>query len=477
MKNLIIDIVIFFKDENFISRVNNLKFPKNLNFNLIINDQFSNLQGDIIFVDSKDLKSLDFEQLKNNFNRIYAIATKFNKELFEKLYDLGVSDIIYYDFIDHEITTKISDYYNERLKFIENITLNRIIDKSKNSIVITDAKGNIEYVNEYFLKTTGYELEEVLGENTNILNSGEHEDQYYEKLWDKILKNKVWEGFFINKDKYGRYFYEEARITPIEFKDEGILNFVKIAKNVTKEKMLEDQLKVNTSVAIKVMESLFPEKYSQEIDFDYFVKQHNELGGDIITFDKNNNKFFISLIDITGHDLSSTLIAINAMSTMKDLNNEKSIDAIVNQINKNLFNINNHSGVSKYATGIFLEIDLDQGVIDYINAGHPDMIATDTEGALINYTSNNLMLGVVDSFSFITQSIAIESLEEIFVFSDGLIENLTVNYDRSIEILKTKYLDQYKRTDFNLKKFYNDLNFKGYSNDDISMFRIKFKPE
>jgi PAS domain S-box-containing protein len=454
--------------------VNNLKFPQHLNFNLIINDQFSAVQGDIIFVDSKDIETLDFERLKNNFNRIYAIAKKFNKDLFKELYNLGVSDIIYYNFIDHEITTKITDYYNERLKFIENITLNRIIDKSKNSIVITDADGNIEYVNDYFLKTTGYELEEVIGENTNILKSGEHEDRYYSNLWKKILKNKLWEGYFINKDKYGRYFYEDARITPIEFEDEGILNFVKIAKNVTQEKMLEDQLKINTSVAIKVMESLFPEKYAGAINFDYFVKQYNELGGDIITFDKNNNKFFISLIDITGHDLSSTLIAINAMSTMKDLNNEKSIGAIVDQINKNLFNINDHSGVSKYATGIFLEIDLDTGMIDYINAGHPDMIVTNNKDELVNYTSNNIMLGVIDSFTFNTQSIAIASVEDIFVFSDGLIENLNVNYDQSIELLKTRYLEKYKNPTFNLKQFYNDLNFQGYSNDDISMFRITF---
>jgi PAS domain-containing protein len=50
--------------------------------------------------------------------------------------------------------------------------LTRAIEYSANSVVITDNKGVIEYVNPKFSSVSGYDKEDVLGKTPSILKSG-----------------------------------------------------------------------------------------------------------------------------------------------------------------------------------------------------------------------------------------------------------------------------------------------------------------
>src|SRR5690606_17315075 len=77
---------------------------------------------------------------------------------------------------------------SEELK-IELNKLKKIIEHSPLSIVITDENGEIEYVNPWFCKVTGYSVEEALGQNPRVLKSGFTSALEYEELW-KTLKNK-----------------------------------------------------------------------------------------------------------------------------------------------------------------------------------------------------------------------------------------------------------------------------------------------
>lgn len=61
---------------------------------------------------------------------------------------------------------------NLKAREVELGKLSTAIEQSPGSIVITDTDGRIEYVNEAFLRTTGYSREEVIGQNPRILNSG-----------------------------------------------------------------------------------------------------------------------------------------------------------------------------------------------------------------------------------------------------------------------------------------------------------------
>ena len=116
------------------------------------------------------------------------------------------------------------------------------IEQSPASVVITDSKGNIEYVNPKFTEVTDYTFEEVKGRNPNVLKSGEHPAKYYKKLWETITKGNTWHGEFHNKKKNGELFWEEATIGPITNEKGEITHFIALKEDITERKDLAQKL-------------------------------------------------------------------------------------------------------------------------------------------------------------------------------------------------------------------------------------------
>ncbi|OPX35313.1 hypothetical protein B1H10_01515, partial [candidate division KSB1 bacterium 4484_188] len=121
--------------------------------------------------------------------------------------------------------------------------MTRIIEQAAEAVVITDIEGNIEYVNPAFEKITGYSFNEAHGKNPRILQSSEHTPEFYKELWDTITKGNIWRGMFINKNKKGKNYYEDAVIFPIKDDSGKIINYAKIARDITELKKAENSLR------------------------------------------------------------------------------------------------------------------------------------------------------------------------------------------------------------------------------------------
>lgn len=68
------------------------------------------------------------------------------------------------------------------------------IEHGSGSVIVTDVKGCIQYVNPAFVKITGYAREEAIGKNPRILKSGETPHGQYKQLWETIVSGNEWEG-------------------------------------------------------------------------------------------------------------------------------------------------------------------------------------------------------------------------------------------------------------------------------------------
>jgi len=117
------------------------------------------------------------------------------------------------------------------------------IEQSPVSIVITDPRGHITYVNHKFSECTGYSREEVLGKNPRILNARQCPAQMYQGLWSTITQGRVWRGEFCNKKKNKEIFWESATITPITNHKGEITHFLAFKEDVTEKRALESQLR------------------------------------------------------------------------------------------------------------------------------------------------------------------------------------------------------------------------------------------
>ena len=154
-----------------------------------------------------------------------------------------------------EVSSRVIDYRGEKavLSIARNITerkkaereltlLSTGINQAYDSVMITDINGNIEYVNPAFEQVTGYSYEEFIGKNPRILKSGRHSNEFYQAMWNTILKGDVWYGEFINKKKDGTIYNQETIINPVKNRNNEITNFVAIKRDITRKKELEEKI-------------------------------------------------------------------------------------------------------------------------------------------------------------------------------------------------------------------------------------------
>jgi PAS domain S-box-containing protein len=134
------------------------------------------------------------------------------------------------------------DITEEKQKELDLLRFSNVIKNTINPIQITDARGVMVYVNPAFERTSGYAKEELIGKNPNVLNSGKHSREFWRKVWEHILSGKVWVGHVENQRKDGTPFHTELVISPIVDADGRVVGFLGAHRDITEQKMLEQQL-------------------------------------------------------------------------------------------------------------------------------------------------------------------------------------------------------------------------------------------
>ena len=132
--------------------------------------------------------------------------------------------------------------------------LQTAVEQSGSSIVITDEKGTVQYVNPAFTRITGYSVGEMLGKNPRILKSDRHDKDFYNKMWSTISSGKVWHGRLCSKNKQGETFWEDATIAPVQDAKGKITHFIAIKNDVTKLVKLEEKLNQKVKELEGIME-------------------------------------------------------------------------------------------------------------------------------------------------------------------------------------------------------------------------------
>ncbi|EAR62396.1 EAL domain-containing protein [Neptuniibacter caesariensis] len=194
----------------------------------------------------------------------------------------------------------ISRDITEKRKAEERIlTLSQAVEQSPVSVVITNLKGEVEYVNSTFESVTGYSQAEVLGKDSSILKSGKTPPGRYADMWAKLVQGESWQGEFQNKKKNGEIFWEQAHIAPVLDAEGEVRHFLAVKQDVTKQKAQEEKILhqahfdgltelPNRFLAMHRLETMMHEaKRNQHqiavlfLDMDDFKKVNDTLGHDM----------------------------------------------------------------------------------------------------------------------------------------------------------------------------------------------------
>jgi len=121
-------------------------------------------------------------------------------------------------------------------------TLSQAIEQSPVSVVITDPKANIQYVNSAFEQLTGYSSAEAVGENPRMLKSGNTPREIYRELWQTITSGRTWQGEIQNRRKNGELFWEHANIAPVLDEAGKTLHYLAVKEDITLRKQQEKHI-------------------------------------------------------------------------------------------------------------------------------------------------------------------------------------------------------------------------------------------
>ncbi len=138
--------------------------------------------------------------------------------------------------------TVFEDITERKKAEAEHNRLMAAIEQSGEIIVITDAKGIIQYVNPAFCTVTGYSREEAVGKKPSILKSGQQDAAFYKTLWTTLSSGKTWQGRFVNKRKDGALYTEEATISPVLDATGEIVSYVAAKRDISEHLQLSEQL-------------------------------------------------------------------------------------------------------------------------------------------------------------------------------------------------------------------------------------------
>lgn len=340
------------------------------------------------------------------------------------------------------------------LVYIEDITqrkknweslrkLSSAVEQTADSVVITNNRGIIEYVNPAFEETTGYSREEVQGHTPQILKSGHHDRKFYDNLWRTIRSGKTYRNTIVNKKKNDQLYWAEQTITPMKDPDGNITNFVSVLKDITELRKKHEQ-EFQLHIAREVQQRLYNKTTVAMPGIDVAGATYSavETSGDFFDFIMMaDGSLGLVVGDVSGHGIASALIMATTRAYLRAFAKTHSDPAVLlDLLNRELVA---DLSTEQYVTLILARIDLKQNRLDYASAGHPPAYVLNHAGELkIELKSTGIPLGFIPDYKFVKgDSIQLNPGDILLFLTDGIFEarardGSQFGFDRTLDIIR-----------------------------------------
>jgi PAS domain S-box-containing protein len=127
-------------------------------------------------------------------------------------------------------------------------------------VSVTNAAGDIIYVNDTFVNISKYTRDELIGQNHRILKSGQQSAELFVDLWKTISAGGLWRGEIKNRAKDGSYYWVDTSIAPILDEAGKPERYIAVRFLVTDRKGAEEDLNKQTKAILNVLEDSQGEK-------------------------------------------------------------------------------------------------------------------------------------------------------------------------------------------------------------------------
>ncbi|EOY2072428.1 PP2C family protein-serine/threonine phosphatase [Vibrio alginolyticus] len=247
--------------------------------------------------------------------------------------------------------------------------------------------------------------------------------------------------------------------------------------------------------ASHLMEQLLPaESTIQNIQFSYVYKPCSQIGGDMLGYlelDEQHVAFYVC--DVSGHGISSALMAFSIQQTLSQSQGPDSITmelrddgycvsepaSVIERLNRRYQQTRNSQ---LYFTMAYAILNTKSGQLSYCTAGHPRILVWRASTKTMEQIGDdNFIVGAMQPMEYIGNQISLDEGDELWLYSDGLIEarqgeemfSLQRLASSIIAVCKLPVEDQVGDVFKKVQSWHNEDEF----DDDASLLQVKWHGE
>lgn len=186
-----------------------------------------------------------------------------------------------------------------RLKIAEAVT-----EATSEGVMITDARGIVQWVNSAFCRISGYDREEVIGEDAALLKSGIRGGDGQAPLWSEVRARGEWSGEMWNRRKDGEVYPEWLTLKAVRDDNGDPVRLVAVFSDISRHKRAEETIKHLTyydAVTRLPNRYLFHDRLSQTLD--RANRSGTLVAAVMISLDR-----FRTINETLGHSVGDTLL-------------------------------------------------------------------------------------------------------------------------------------------------------------------------
>ena len=174
-----------------------------------------------------------------------------------------------------------------------------VFEGTSEAILISTPDNLILSVNHAFCEMTGYDQNELIGQNIRVLQSGRQDHAFYQAVWSTLLNTGHWQGELWNHRKNGEIYPERLTISTLYDEEGKTLRHIGIGADITKQKEAEAIIwqQANHDLLTKLpnrrrLHELMQQRLEQSrhdglalaalhVDLDHFRQINETLGHDL----------------------------------------------------------------------------------------------------------------------------------------------------------------------------------------------------
>jgi diguanylate cyclase (GGDEF)-like protein/PAS domain S-box-containing protein len=118
----------------------------------------------------------------------------------------------------------------------------RVFEMTDLAMIITDQRGTILSANGAFSKLSGYSIEEAIGSNPRMLQSGRHDQTFYRTMWQTIHTEGNWQGEIWDKRKDGTVYPKFLSIAALRNEQDEVTHYSGVFYDISERKAVEARL-------------------------------------------------------------------------------------------------------------------------------------------------------------------------------------------------------------------------------------------